>query len=254
VCAEVRAGSITYTQSLPLTPTDFGPSTTNVSTIDPLTFQKFDTHGGALALDSVTVKLSAALQNNFGMTFTTPSTITDTVANSASLAAKAGGLTAPGPEITIFQPNGKTPLLTVAEPNDPNVLTRSVTYGSGKNQTLPQSFSSTLPSTSPYYIAPTHTQQSSNSTLTSPASLALFTGTGKISLPVSAAATSTMSISSGNGTGWVTTQGSATATITYNYHSTIPAGQTVPEPATVLLWSIGGVVALGLTRYRRRGA
>ena len=72
--ADVRAGSITYTQTLPLTPTDFGPSTTNVSTIDPLSFQQFDTHGGALALDSVSVKLNAALQNNFGMTFTTPNT------------------------------------------------------------------------------------------------------------------------------------------------------------------------------------
>ena len=187
------------------------------------------------------------------MTFTTPATITDTVANAASSAAKASGMTSPGPQITIFQPNGMTPVLSVAEPNDPSVLTRSVSYGSASGQTLPREFSSKFATNSPYYLAPTNAHQSSTSTLSSPASLALFTGTGKITLPVSAAATSTMSISSGNGSGWVTTQGSATATITYKYHDTIPAGQTVPEPSTMMLWGLGGVVALGLTRLRRRG-
>ena len=150
-----RAGSISQTQTLPLTPTDFSANNSAVSQIDPLMFKQFNNQNGALALDSVTLNFGAAIQNQFGMTFTTAGTITDSVANSSSITpVTASTSSAPGPTITLFQPNGKDSLLTVSEPNSPADLSRTMTYGTKAGQTLPQTFSSSLPTTSPFYIAP----------------------------------------------------------------------------------------------------
>jgi hypothetical protein len=236
-----RGGLITQSASIPLTSTDFGPGSAGVQ---PLVFQKFDTHSDALALDSVTLSYTAQIQNTFGMTFTTPATITDSVAT--------GNAATPGPTITLYQPDGTHALLTVKAPNDPAFLSRSVTYGSATGQTLPQTFSSSLPTTSPFYLAPAVSKLSNSLNLTAPADLAVFTGTGALSLPVVAKAFSQFTTSSGNGSGSVTTQGSAAVTITYNYHSNIPAGETVPEPTTVVLWGIGGSILLAAHRGRRR--
>ena len=52
VPAGARAGLITQSASIPLTSTDFGPGSAGVQ---PLVFQKFDTHSDALTLDSVTL-------------------------------------------------------------------------------------------------------------------------------------------------------------------------------------------------------
>jgi hypothetical protein len=103
-----RGGLITQSASIPLTSTDFGPGSAGVQ---PLVFQKFDTHSDALALDSVTLSYTAQIQNTFGMTFTTPATITDSVAT--------GNAATPGPTITLYQPDGTHALLTVKAPNDP---------------------------------------------------------------------------------------------------------------------------------------
>jgi hypothetical protein len=238
-----RAGLITQTSSLPLTTTDFSPS--NSVTGNPLVFQQFDTEGGARTLDGVTLTVHAMIQNQYGMQFTTPATITDS--------AFTGNPATTGPAITAYQPDGKTPLLTV-QASDTSGLSRSVTYGGKPGQTLPQSFSSSLPSTSPFYIAPTVSQQTQTLTVSDPKSLALFTGTGKMSLPVSAAAFSSFVSSSGNGFGSVSTSGTADVTVNYKWHDTIPAPQTVPEPASLVLWGLGGLTLALCSRARRAAA
>src|SRR5262249_50296821 len=96
------AGLISQTSSLPLTTTDFSPS--NSAPGNPLVFQQFDTQGGARTLDGVTLTVHAMIQNQYGMQFTTPATITDS--------AFTGNPTTTGPSITVYQPDGKTPLLT----------------------------------------------------------------------------------------------------------------------------------------------
>ena len=230
---------ITQTASMPLTPTNFA---SGGSIGNPLTFQQFNTQNGSLVLDSVTLTMNAAITNNFAMNFTTPATIT------TSLASSDG--TQPGPSITVYQPDGKTPLVTASVANDATALSRSITWGNVAGQALPQTFSSSLPSTSPYYIAPGVSSASQTLTLTSASDLALFSGTGSLSLPVAGSAWAKITSSSGNGYGSVTTQGTADVTVSYTYHDAVPAPQTVPEPAAVVLWSLG---SLGLAlRYRLR--
>src|SRR5262249_59495626 len=138
-------------------------------------------------VDSVTLTVHARVQNLYDMRFVTPATITDSVAT--------GNPAQPGPSITMYQPDGKTPLLSVQAPNDPSVLSRSVTYGQ-PGQTLPQEFSSSLPKTSPFYIAPTVFDQTGSQTLTKAADLALFTGKGTMALPVAASAWSSFTSTS----------------------------------------------------------
>jgi hypothetical protein len=152
--------------------------------------------------------------------------------------------------ITLYQPDATTPILKVQAPNDPNFLTRSQTYGSQPGQTLPQHFGSDLPSSSPFYLAPAVSEQSSSATLTAPADLARFVGTGTINLPVSASAFSRFTTDSGNGDGQITTSGTADMTVTYTYHQAQP--QVIPEPATMALWALGALGALRLRRLTRR--
>lgn len=234
------AGLITQTATQPLTSTDFGPGN---SLVTPLVFQQFDTENGTRTLQSVGLSFHAAIRNDYGMTFTTPATITDSVATGIS--------TTPGPAITLFQPDGMHALLTVKAPNDPTFLTRTVTYGDTSGQALPQEFNSSFAQSSPFYLAPALTQASNTLNLTAPADLAIFTGVGSLRLPVSASAFSTFSTSSGNGSGEVTTQATADATVTYNWTPTIPAPEVVPEPAAIILWSIGGLALAAAHRGRR---
>jgi hypothetical protein len=230
---------ITENSTLPLTTTNFNTSTSKVA---PLTFTQFDTDGGSRVLDSVTLNFSAQIQNQFGMQFTTPATITDSVATNNP--------SQPGPVITLDGPNGK-PLVTAQVPNDPSLLERTVTYGGKAGQTLPQTFSSSLPSTSPFYIAPAVTTATGSQTLTSAADLKSFLGTGSVSLPVSAAASSMFTSSSGNGFGSVTTEGTASVQVTYTWHPNVPSPELVPEPATVVLWGAGVLALFAAHRVRR---
>ncbi len=245
--AGVLAAVITQTSTLAPTTTDFS---SNAVQVTPLSFQKFDTEGGSRVLDSVTLSFSAQVSNQFGMTFVNPATITDSVAGPNS--------SNPGPLVTLFEPDGVTPLITAQEPNNPTILSKSVTYGNTAGQTFPQSFSSSLPSTSPFYIAPTVVTASGTQTLNTAAELALFTkgttGSNSISLPVSATAFSSFKSSSGNGFGSVSTQGTASVTVSYTWHDSTPAPETVPEPATVLIWGLGGASLLALRRLRRKAA
>lgn len=236
-----RAGVITKTATLPLTSTNFNTDGSNLS---PITFQQFDTQNNALVLDSVNLSFHALIKNSFGMNFTRPSTITATVGT--------GDPTKPGPIITMYQPDGKTPLVSAAAPNTAQALTRSVTYGFNPGETLPQSFGSDQPVGSKYYLQPAITEASNTMKLTAPADLALFTGKGQVKLPVAAQAYSQFHTTSGNGGGWVSTYGTADATITYEYHSKVPAPEVVPEPSTVLVWSLGGFALVAAHRARRK--
>ena len=246
-----RAGMITQTANLPLTPTDFGPSSSKVA---PLVFQQFDTLNGNRLLDSVVLSFHALIKNEYGIEFTTPATITVSVAT--------GKTDTPGPAITIYQPDAQHPLLTVKAPNDPSFLTRSVTYGYNAGETLGlqngqlyrRDFASSLPSSSPYYLAPSSVQASNNLNMTAAADLALFTGKGNIRLPVSASACSMFRTTAGNGCGAVTTEATADATLTYNWHDRVPIPEVIPEPAAVLLWGIGGSVLAVAHLARRRRA
>jgi hypothetical protein len=243
-CVETtaRAASMSSTATLPLTATNFNTDGTGQS---PLVFQKFNTQNGTLQLDAVDLSFSAQIQNKFGMTFTTPATITASVG--------AGNPSGTGPVITLYQPNGKTPLLSAASTNSA-ALTRTVTYGHNPGEKLPQAFGSDQPVGSKFYLDPATTKASNSLHLTAPQDLALFTGTGNLSLPVAAQAFSKFTTSSGNGTAWVTTLGSASATVTYEYHARTPAPEVVPEPATVILWSIGGIAIAAAARTRRRAS
>ena len=248
------AAVITQTATLAPTTTDF-----NSTEVTPLVFQKFDPAAyssakGNAVLDSVSLKFSADVQNQFSMTFLNPATITESFKGSER---RRGGV---GPTITLFQPNGTSPLLTAREPNVPLALTRSVTYGGKDGQTLPQTFSSSLPESSPFYIKPASATANGTKTLTSAADLALFfrssTGPNTLSLPISASAFTTITSSSGNGAGAVSTMGKASATESYTYHLVAPAPQTgipspAPEPATLLLWGAAGAALVAAKRSRR---
>lgn len=238
-----QAASITQHASIPLSATDFNTSNSNIAGKDPLVLQKFDTVGGSRVLDSVSLTFNAMVRSDFSMVFTTPSTITDSVAT--------GSAAHPGPTITLYQPDGKTPILTVNAPNDPSVLSRVQTYGHNAGEKLPQEFASSLSSSSPFYLAPAVFQKSSSQSLTARAALTEFTGTGTVDLPVVATAFATISTSSGNGRGSVTTAGSADATVTYSYHNVTPQPQTLPEPGSLLLWG-GGAAGIALCALRRR--
>jgi hypothetical protein len=241
----INASTITETAAIPLSQTNWGP--TNLAGSNPLVFAQFDTQGGTRTLDSVNISLHTLVQNNFQMTFTAPSLITDSVAT--------GNPAAPGPTITLYQSDGVTPLMVSTVPNNPADLTRSVVYGFNSGQTLPQVFSSALPATSPFYIAPASTNQTTNQTLTSPTSLAMFTGTGSVVLPVAASAYATITSNTGNGQGRITTTGEADVTVTYTY-TTTAAAENLPEPASLIAWSLGGaaVVLLRQRAQRRRAA
>ena len=235
------ATTITQSAKLPLTPTDFSPGNDKV-TGNPLSFNQFDTKNSTRILDGVTLTLHASIENQFGMKFTTPATITNSVGT--------GDTAMPGPSITMFQPDGKTPLLKVAAAAT-DTLSRSVTYGFKAGETLPQEFSSSLAKSSPFYLAPTTFDKTQTLKLTAPADLALFSGAGAIKLPVSAAAWSKFTSSSGNGFGSISTAGTADVTVTYDWHDRLPAPQTVPEPASLAVWGLAGLALAGTIRARR---
>jgi hypothetical protein len=214
--APCRAAALTTseTQSIPLTPTNWGPGAPATIT-DPLNFKQFDPTLGTL--DSVQVSLGYKFTHDISFTFHSPSTIT---------------LSTMGSQVLVNSPTGSL-------------------YLKGAPDPLTQSHSD---STGPYDKAvtiPTITQTGSSGplTLTSAADLALFTATtagGKIGLPVLAQSGSSFSSSSGNGGGRISTNAGADVTVSYTY---TPAP--VPEPSTLAVLGLGGAV---LFACRRRAA
>ena len=237
-CA-ARAGvilpqSASQTATLPVTTTNFN---TDQSALSPLVFQQFDNKGGTLQLDEVDLALHAKITSTFGITFVTPSTVTATVGTNDP--------SRPGPAVTLLEPDGKTPLVTAA-PSTPGGLVKSVTWDGTGGKTFGAD------QTGKYFLAPAVTEASNSLRLTSPADLALFTGLGKVKLPVAGQAKATFHSTSGNFNGQVSTVGTADATVVYKYHEKTPAPEVVPEPSALILWGIGGVSLLAGLRRRRR--
>lgn len=244
--AGAQTGSTTaQTAAIPLTQTNWGPTTPALSGVNPLSFTPFDTQGGALVLDSVSMTFHPHLQFNFSMDFQTPATITVSEISSDG--------NSPRPTVTLYHPDGSTPILTAQPPTDPAVMTRAVTYGFNDGETMNQHFGSDLPSTSKFYLAPTTVDHTFSVTLTSAADLAQFVGTKNILLPVAASAYSEFTSTSGNGAGAITTRAGVDASLVYNYHKK-PAPEFIPEPASMALWTLGGVGLVVVRRTRRRAA
>ncbi len=243
------AAVISQTASIPLTSTDWGPSTGSLAGVDPLVFQQFDPRGGSRILDAVDVSFHVRMKEDFSMRFTTPAIIT--------VSGETGNPIVPGPVVTLYHPDGTTPILVAQAPETPAFLTKTLSYGSNSGETMPQDFGSNLPASSPNYLPPLVSDQTLSSILSSSAELAPFIGPGTVALPVSGTAFSKFLSSSGNGFGKVTTSSAADVTITYEYHERErQLHQFVPEPGNLMLWGLGGVGSLLIHIHgrRRRGA
>jgi hypothetical protein len=259
-CLSVPAfgeGSLTPVQTQATSPagvlvsTNWSAGTPGVN--DPLVFNKFNPDQGTLT--SISITLTTTVRNDYEMMFastSTPTTIylaTSQTSNPSVLADPvARAMLTDGPGVTLFGPNGTSQLFGGAGTRQP-VDFVSVTASHG-------TYSSMLPISSPYYIAPTVTEQSFQRTLTAADSASLFkqfigTGSLNLNLPISTTAFSSFYSSSGNGGGAVFTEASATVSIQYGFQI---APLSVPEPSSILLLALGaGLVLLG-QRCRRRAA
>lgn len=206
------------TVTVPPTQTDWGPTTTSLAGVNPLSFTKFDPTLGTL--DAVNLSLSYAYQQKITMTFTGASTIT--VTNDMN-------------GISLALPN-QTPVLSGPVPD----------YSATQAYAGP---------TFPYTLTlPTHTMPGAlpSVTLTSPAELALFTQSAPsdtlIKLPVSAQARSSFTSTSSNGAGDSQVQAGVVVSLSYTYEP-----KPVPEPSTFAAFGLGVVGYLLARRNRRPG-
>ncbi len=210
-----------------MTATNWGPGTIGIN--DPPVFNQFDPKLGTLI--SIDLTLTSNIRNDYTMDFVSTQIMTTidlatsetTDPNVLADPAKRALLT-DGPTVTLFGPNGVTPLLTTTQPVDFVQLTKPGGM-----------YSSTLPNTDPNFIQPTITQLSTTRTLTAadaPSLFSEFIGAGSVDLSVDATAFSSYLSSSGNGGGMVVTKADATVMIQFNF---LP----VPEPSSVVLLGLG---------------
>jgi PEP-CTERM motif len=226
-------GQITQTASIPLTATDWSPGTGGIT--NPLVFNQFDPKLGTL--DAITITFNTRVLNDFELIFyTTPTPTTITVGNAPASNPSEG------PALTLYAPNGTTPILVSTVPADQ--VSRMTATAS--------TYSSQLPITSPYYIPPSDVTNSLTDSLDRSNAAALFQdfiGTGSIGLPVTAIAYSSFTTSSGNGVGKVTTEASASVTLQYLF-----TAASVPEPSSLILLGLGGSITMLVAGRCRRAA
>ncbi len=197
----IAGGMLTplQTQSIPATPTNWGPGTTGIT--NPLVFTQFNQSLGTLTAIDITLTMN--VQNNFLLVFpqtlipttlylATTKTTDPSVLSNPSLV----GLLTDGPTVTLFGPNGSTQIFGAPGTSIP-VDVVSMTEPSG-------TFSSMLPDTNPNFIPPNNVGLSLSRTLDSSNAASLlsqFVGTGNVDLPITATAFSSFDSSSGNGAG-----------------------------------------------------
>ena len=240
------------TQSIPMTPTDWGPGTRGL--VDPLPFQQFDPSLGTLTAVDLTLQMT--IRNDFMSRFApTPTPTTISVATTQTSDPRV--LADPnrvqqltdGPTFTLKGPDGLTPLFGAPRTTLP-VDVVSLTEPAG-------TWSSMLPATDPHFIPPRHAQLSFARTLDTSSAASLlrqFIGSGTIDLPLMAIAYSSFSSHNGNGSGVVLTSASATVTLQYEYAPPpTPTDFTpAPEPSGLLVLGLGaGIRFLAAWRDRR---
>jgi hypothetical protein len=237
------------TESISMTSTDWGPGTAGIT--DPLPFAQFNPSLGTLV--SVEITLTTTVRNDFTLNF--PATLTPTTLYLATTATTDPSVLSnptlvrqltDGPTITLLGPDGTTSIFGAPGTTLPvDVVT--LTEASG-------TYSSSLPVTSPNYIAPSIVTLSLSTTLSASNAaslLAEFIGTGTVGLPVLDVAESSFYSSSGNGSGTILTTASATATVQYVY---TPAVGPTPEPSGLILLGLGAGIGLVATVRGRRAA
>lgn len=237
----IAGGMLTplQTQSIPATPTNWGPGTTGIT--NPLVFTQFNQSLGTLTAIDITLNLT--IHNDFLLVFqptqvpttlyiaTTSTTDPSVLANPSQVSQLTDG-----PTVTLFGPNGSTQIFGAPGTSIP-VDVVSMTEPSG-------TFSSMLPDTSPNFIPPNNVGLSLSTTLDSSNAASLlsqFVGTGNVDLPITAMAFSSFYSNSGNGSGEVLTTASATVTLQYQYQPIITS---IPEPSSLILLGLG--MSLGL--------
>jgi hypothetical protein len=149
-----------------------------------------------------------------------------------------------GPTVTLFGPDGSTPIFGAPATRQPVDLVQ-LTEVKGV-------WSSLLPINSPNFIEPTITQQSFSLALTAanaPSLFSEFIGTSQVDLPVTSSAFSSFYSSSGNGGGAVLTKANAIVTAQYSYLAVA-----VPEPSSAILLGLGIGISLVASNWRHREA
>jgi PEP-CTERM motif len=200
------------TGTIPLTQTDWSPQTSTLAGHNPFVIQQFDSAayskpGMTAQLTGVEVSLGYQFQNTISLRFDNVST--DTVS--------ASGI------MHLYYNNTTTDVVAPATFSNPQTLIATPADVFQKYVTLPtQSFSGTQSSPAGGYTDAT--------------TLARFSGTGTVQLPVYATAKSDFHTTSGNGFGSSYTAAMATIGVLYHY-TLVP----VPEPSSMALIGLGGV-------------
>ena len=220
--ATARADYTTAPQTftIPLTKTNWTPTTSTLTGVDPLSVVKFDPTtlglppGQTAILTQVDLTVNYTFENTLTMRFDNPSTITVSASGTMNL----------------YLPNGTTNLVTPPTFTNSSTQTATVSDTFSKYVTLPTQTTTGTASQS-YVDQPTVSQF-------------LYNGSnGKlINLPVFAQAQSSFATNSGNGFGSSVTLAGASITVVYHY--------ILPEPSSFVLTGLG-VMGLGTIVVKR---
>lgn len=227
------------TESIAPTITNWGPTTPSLSGQDPMVFSQFNSALGQL--QSVNITMTYTTHDAVSMNFQVPGTIVLSSANAATPTV--------GPQITLEGPSG-----SALVSGDSPVFTYTKTYGTSAGQAFPAVFSNdpnVVPTNSPNFLTPdgqpNNTTSSFTNTktvsITNPAQLALFTGSGTVGLPAFAVSGVSNTVPN-NTSGMILTYQGVTVQLSYTY--------AVPEPSSMALFGLGGGGLMLVGRLRRR--